>query len=105
MKIAVVGYFDSDDEESRKTFENVAAAHHRDFVFGICAEQSLSDTEEIQRPGIVLYKDFDNEKEIFQNDRLDDEEAIWHFVKSVSTPLIVDFRPELHNDFVKVYFP
>jgi protein disulfide-isomerase A1 len=98
-KVLVVGCFKDEDISSKAAFESVANAHHRDFVFGLCTDPSL-----LHPYGIALYKDFDDRKVVLYNGGMDDEEAIWAFVKSESTPLIVDFRLEVHSRYLEVCY-
>jgi hypothetical protein len=97
-----VGYFDGDDADSIKAFRAVANAHHQEHVFGLCTDQSLADVEVVRCPGIVVYKDFDERKTYLQDRNTNKEEAIWSFVSSASMPLIMDIRPEIHDDLIQV---
>lgn len=102
-KVLVVGYFDGSDADSIEAFQCVATAHHREHIFGLCTDKRLAQVENITCPGLALYKNLDDRKIILQGGRTNDKDAIWSFVKSASTPLIIDIRPELHTDLIRVY--
>lgn len=99
-KILIVGYFDANDDSSRDAFESVANAKHRHYVFGVCTDLLLAEAERVHPPCVVLYKDFDEGKEVFI--KTDDREAILSFINSASRPLLVDFLPETHNTYIHV---
>ena len=98
--VVVVGYFMPDDNVSHEAFTSVAEAMHEDYVFGVTNDDVLAKTEQINVPGIALYKNFDEGKNIFELTH--DSQAISTFIKAAGTPSVVEFHPELYFSYVNV---
>ena len=98
--VVVIGYFAPNDCISHETFKSVAEAMQVDYLFGIVNDNKLAKAEQINVPSIALYKDFDEGKNVFELTH--DSQAITAFVKAASTPLVVEFLPELHASYVTV---
>jgi protein disulfide-isomerase A1 len=96
----VVGYFAPDDNISHEAFTSVAEAMHEDYVFGVTNDDALAKKEQINVPGIALYKDFDEGKNAFELTH--DSQAISTFIKAAGTPSVVEFHPELHFSYIDV---
>ncbi len=73
---------------------------HDDYVFGITHDDTLAKTEQINVPGIALYKNFDEGKSV--SGLTHDSQAISTFVKTEGTPSVVEFHPELYFSYVDV---
>lgn len=99
-KVVVVGYFAADDKTSNKTFDAVAEAMREDFVFGATSDPALAKAEGIKVPGVVLYKSFDEGKNIF--DGTFSDEAITKFAKVNSVPLVGEVGPETYSTYMAV---
>jgi protein disulfide-isomerase A1 len=98
--VVVVGYFAPDDNISHEAFTSVAEAMHEDYVFGVANDDALAKKEQINVPGIALYKDFDEGKNAFELTH--DSQAISTFIKAAGTPSVVEFHPELHFSYIDV---
>jgi len=98
--VVVVGYFAPDDNISPEAFTSVAEAMHEDYVFGITHDDALAKKEQINVPGIALYKSFDEGKNAFELTH--DSQAISTFIKAAGTPLVAEFHPELHFGYIDV---
>jgi protein disulfide-isomerase A1 len=98
--VVVVGYFAPDDNISHEAFTSVAEAMHEDYVFGVTNDDALAKKEQINVPGIALYKDFDEGKNAFELTH--DSQAISTFIKAAGTPSVVEFHPELHFSYIDV---
>jgi protein disulfide-isomerase A1 len=98
--VVVVGYFAPDDCISYEAFKSVAEAMQEDYLFGVTNDDTLAKAEQINVPSIALYKNFDEGKNVFELTH--DSQAITTFVKAASTPLVVEFLPELHASYVTV---
>ena len=92
--VVVVGYFALDDDVSNEAFQSVAETLHKNYLF------SVTNDEQINVLGIVLYKNFGKGKISFELTH--DSQAITAFVKAAGKPLAVEFLPKLHGDYVAV---
>lgn len=99
--VVVVGYFDAQDSVSRETFHSVAEEMYEDLLFGIVNDVALAGAEQIEIPSIVVYKSFDEAKVVVRS--TDETGELLKLLKETSQPLIVEFLPELHDEWTKVW--
>lgn len=98
--VVVVGYFAPEDKASHKAFTSLADSMRDDYLFGVIADDALARAEKINIPGVAVYKAFDEGKNVFE--LTPDIYAMSAFVKNAGRPLVVEFLPELHDDYVNV---
>ena len=101
-KVVLVAYFAVDDKASNATFNAAADSMRDDFVFGATNDASLAKAEGVKQPGIVLYKDFDEGKNLFEEKF--DVEAITQFAQTSSRPLVGEVGPETYAVYMAVSF-
>lgn len=99
-KIVIVGYVGSDDKTSNKSFTSFAEANRDNFMFAASNDAALAKAEGAKQPSIVLYKDFDEKKDVY--DGKFDEESIMQWVKTASTPLVGELGPETYAKYMSV---
>lgn len=99
-KIVVIGYVASDDKTSHDSFASFAETQRDNFLFGSSDDASLAKAEGVKQPSIVLYKDFDEKKAVYDG-KLEDE-AILNWVKTASTPLVGELGPETYSKYMAV---
>ncbi|KAK2798211.1 hypothetical protein FQN50_008909 [Emmonsiellopsis sp. PD_5] len=102
-KIVVIGYFAEDDKASNESFTAVAEALRDSFLFAGTNDAALASGEEVKQPSIVLYKEFDERKAVF-DDKFE-QEAITSFIKSASTPLVGEVGPETYSGYMSAGIP
>ena len=71
-----------------------------DYLFGASNDAALAKAEGVKVPGIVLYKDFDEGKNVFEAKF--DAVAIAEFAKTASTPLVGEVGPETYAGYMAV---
>jgi len=89
--VVIIGYFKDQASDDAKQFIAAASATD-DFPFGITSEEAVATEYGLAGEGLVLLKDFDEGKNIFEGELK--EEAITTFVVANSMPLLVDFNHE-----------
>lgn len=89
--VVVIGFFKDRESADAKTFLGVANAVD-DYPFGITSNEDVYAKYEAKSGSIILFKDFDEGKAVFDGEST--EEAIKTFVTVQSMPLIVDFNHE-----------
>lgn len=99
-KVVVVAYFASDDTASNTTFSEIAEKLRDEYLFGATNDAALAKAEEVKQPGIVLYKDFDEGKNVFEEKF--DAEAISKFTKTAAIPLVGEVGPETYASYMAV---
>jgi protein disulfide-isomerase A1 len=98
--VVVVGYFAPDDKASHEAFTLLADSMRDGHLFGVVADDALAKAEKIIIPGVAVYKAFDGGKNVFQ--LTPGLHAMSAMLKDAGHPLVVEFLPELHDDYINV---
>jgi len=101
-KVVLIGYFAADDKASNTTFNAVADSLRDEYLFGATNDAALAKAEGVKQPSVVLFKDFDEGKNVF-NDKFD-VDAISQFAQTASTPLVGEVGPETYAGYMAVSF-
>ena len=101
-KVVVVAFFEADDKTSNSTFSDVAETMREEYLFGATNDVKLAKAEGVKVPSIVLYKEFDEGKDTFEEKF--DKEAITKFTKTSSIPLVGEVGPETYAGYMAVRF-
>ncbi|KAL4948325.1 thioredoxin-like domain-containing protein [Aspergillus filifer] len=102
-KIAIVGYFAEDDEESIEAYASFAESQRDNYLFGSSNEAAIASAEGVKQPSIVLYKDFDEKKATY--DGALESDALLSWVKTASTPLVGEVGPETYSGYITAGIP
>jgi len=107
-KVVVIAFDQGtrDDNEWKDTFTSIARSMQNEnlFLFGFTDDPELAKAEGIsQGAGIVLYKQFDDGKEVYCGDL--DKEAIETFINRASLPLLDEVDRYLINGYIKAGIP
>ena len=102
-KVVLVAFFEADDKASNETFTAVADSLRDTYLFGATNDVGLATAEGIERPAIILYKQFDEGKNIFV-DKFDSA-AITTFAKGAALPLVGEVGPETYAEYMEVRHP
>ena len=102
-KVVLVAYFAADDKESNTTFTSVAEKLRDSYLFGASSDADLAKAEGVEFPSVVLYKSFDEGKNIL--DKAFDAENIEEFAKVKSIPLIGEVGPETYAGYMETGIP
>ena len=99
-KVVLVAFYEADDKSSNTTFSEVAESLRDDYLFGATNDAALAKAEGVKRPGIVLYKSFDEGKNTFEEKF--DKEAITSFTKTAAIPLVGEVGPDTYAGYMAV---
>ena len=102
-KVVLVAYFAADDKASNETFGAVANGLRDNYLFGATSDAALAKQEGVTQPALVLYKSFDDGKEVFTETF--EKEAIEKFAKTAATPLVGEVGPETYSDYMAAGIP
>jgi protein disulfide-isomerase A1 len=102
-KVVLVAFFAADDKASNETFTSVANGLRDNYLFGATSDAALAKAEGVEVPGLVLYKSFDDGKDIYTEKF--DKEAIESFAKVSSTPLVGEVGPETYSGYMAAGIP
>ena len=89
--VTIIGFFKDQESDAAKAFLEAASAMD-DHPFGITSEEAVFTEYEATDGAIVLFKDFDEKKNVFDGEV--SKEEITKFVAANSLPLVVDFNHE-----------
>lgn len=109
-KVVVVGYFDGSDGKEYQLFKTVANKFRDDFLFGAVVDKKVATDKKVKQvPGIVLYKQFDEKKNVFPDNVEKDakltEENLSKFISVNSVPLMNDIGPDNYGKYVESGLP
>ncbi len=99
----MVAFFEAGDKTSNTTFSEVAETMRDDHLFGASNDAKLAEAEGVKFPSVVLYKSFDEGKDIFEGKF--DREAITKFTKTSAMPLVGEVGPETYAGYMAVRPP
>ena len=99
-KVVLVGYFAADDKDTNTTFTDVANGLRDDYLFGAINDAKTAEAEGVKQPAIVVYKSFDEGKDIY--DGKIEKDAIKKFAKTAATPLVGEVAPETYQTYMDV---
>ncbi len=97
----IAGYLAPGDDVSHEAFKSAAEALHDCYLFDVTNDAMLAKSEQINVPGIALYKNFEEGKDVFE-ERTHESQVITTFVEAAGTPFVVKFLPETHAKLVNV---
>ncbi|KAI1300849.1 protein disulfide-isomerase precursor [Mortierella claussenii] len=86
------------DSEKREALEKVAKVYSDEFVFGI-----VEENPDVKGEGIVLYKKFDEGKNILEGDFT--EESLVEFIKAHSVPIMDEIGPNNYATYMDSGLP
>ncbi|KZZ89473.1 protein disulfide isomerase [Moelleriella libera RCEF 2490] len=102
-KVVIVAYIAADDKASNETFTSIAEKLRDNYLFGGVNDAAVAEAEGAKFPSIVLYKSFDEGKNVF-SDKFE-AEAIEKFAKTAATPLVGEVGPETYADYMSAGIP
>lgn len=102
--VVVVAYTSADDKASTETFGKVAEELRNNYLFGAVTDAAVAEAEGVKAPAIVVYKSFDEGKNIYPGKKFDADE-IKEFAKTAATPLIGEIGPETYGDYMSAGLP
>ncbi|KAJ3037567.1 protein disulfide-isomerase precursor [Rhizophlyctis rosea] len=101
-RVVVIAFVEADSAEF-KTYSSVANKHRDDFVFGYSTDAAAAKAAGASIPSVVLYKKFDEGKNVFTDSIT--AEAVESFVKTNSVPNMDDVGPDNFQTYVDSGLP
>jgi len=89
--VTIVGFFKDQESDAAKQFLAAASATD-DHPFAITADDAVFTEYSVTADGVVLFKDFDEGKNVYEGEVTED--GLVKFVAANSLPLVVDFNHE-----------
>ncbi|KAH8704722.1 thioredoxin-like domain-containing protein [Talaromyces proteolyticus] len=102
-KVVIIGYIPSDNKKVNEAYTSLADSERDNFLFGSSDDAAIAEAEGVEQPSIVLYKDFDEKKAVYDGKL--DSESILAWIKTASTPLVGELGPETYTSYIKAGIP
>ncbi|KAF9192471.1 protein disulfide-isomerase precursor [Haplosporangium sp. Z 767] len=97
-KVVIVGVLPK-DAEKRAILEKVAKKYREEFVFGV-----VEENPDVEGSGIVLYKKFDEGKNVLKGDDFT-EESLIEFIQTHSVPIMDEIGPDNYARYMDAGLP
>jgi len=81
----------------------LADAQRDNYLFGTTNDAAVAEAEGVKQPSIILYKDFDEKKAIY--DGQFEQEDLLTWIKTASTPLVGEVNPETYSNYMSAGIP
>ncbi|MCJ1484686.1 protein disulfide-isomerase precursor [Schaereria dolodes] len=102
-KVVLVAFFEADDKHSNTTYSETAESLRDNYLFGATSDAALAKAEGVKVPGIVLYKTFDEGKNVYEEKF--EKASIEKFAKTAAVPLVGEVGPETYAEYMAAGIP
>ncbi|CAG8782207.1 11567_t:CDS:2, partial [Dentiscutata erythropus] len=102
-EVIIIGFWDSESQSEHDTFNTVAESLRNDFMFGQTGQKEVATKAEVTTPAVVLYKKFDEGKNVLKTPFT--KEQLESFIKTNSVPLLGEIGPENYGSYVDAGLP
>ncbi|KAJ2513808.1 protein disulfide-isomerase precursor [Coemansia sp. RSA 1939] len=102
-RVVVIGFIDDSESTEYTNLEALANELRDEYTFGVIADKALAKEQGAKVPGIVVYKDFDYGKDVFEGKIAVDE--IRNFVKASSVPTFGEISGENYAQYAQSGLP
>ncbi|KAJ3342729.1 protein disulfide-isomerase precursor [Gonapodya sp. JEL0774] len=104
-KVVIVGFFNTTDTVEYKALLEVAGTLRDDFVFGATVDEAVVEKYEVTTPSVILFKKFDEGKNVYDSALGFDKESLAAFVQTSALPLVDEVGPSNYQNYVKTGLP
>ncbi|KAJ1892654.1 protein disulfide-isomerase precursor [Coemansia sp. IMI 209127] len=102
-RVVVVGFIDDNESTEYTDLEALANELRDEYSFGVVADKALAKEQGVDVPGVVVYKEFDDGKDVFDGKITTDE--IRSFVKASSVPIFGEISGENYAMYAQSGLP
>ncbi|KAJ1951063.1 protein disulfide-isomerase precursor [Linderina macrospora] len=102
-RVVVIGYVDDKESSEFSELDTLAKELRDEFVFGVVTDAKLAKKHGVSAPGVVVYKKFDDGKDVFDGKITTD--SLREFVKGSSIPLLDDISAETYQMYAQAGLP
>lgn len=103
-KVVLVAYHSATDAKTNTSFTELANSLRNDFLFGAVNDADAAKAEGVKQPGLVLYKQFDEGKVVYDAKSWTQED-LTKWTKQAATPLIGEVGPETYAGYISAGLP
>ncbi|CAG8824714.1 5296_t:CDS:2, partial [Cetraspora pellucida] len=101
--VVIIGFWDSESQNEHDIFNEAAERLRNDYVFGQTGQKDAATKAEVTAPVVVLYKKFDEGKNILKSPFT--KEQLETFIKVNSVPLLAEIGPDNYGSYVDSGLP
>jgi protein disulfide-isomerase A1 len=101
--VVVIGFFSDENQKEFNIISELAEELRDEFVFGVTGQKEVITKAEVKPPSIVLYKKFDEGKNVLEGTFT--KEELSEFIKKNSLPLLAEIGPDNYASYVDSGLP
>ncbi len=101
-KVAI-GFFDDNSQKEFNIFSQAAEELREEVLFGATGQKEVATKAEVKPPSVILYKKFDEGKNVFEGTFT--KEELVKFIKRNSIPLLAEIGPDNYASYVDSGLP
>ncbi|KAJ2005782.1 protein disulfide-isomerase precursor [Coemansia sp. RSA 2322] len=102
-RVVVVGYVADEESPEYAELESLAKELRDEFTFGVVKSKKLAKAQGVEFPGVVVYKEFDDGKDVFDGKITADE--LRGFIKASSVPVFGEISAENYAAYAQAGLP
>lgn len=102
--VVVMGFFAKPDSDAAEAFAATASKYRDDYIFGMTTDATLAKKAGAAVPGVVLFKKFDEKKNVFDGATVNAED-LENFIQTYSVPLVDDIGPINYSKYMDSGLP
>ncbi|KAI9505764.1 protein disulfide-isomerase precursor [Coemansia spiralis] len=102
-RVVIVGFIEENESKEYADLEALANELRDEYSFGVVADKELAKEQGIKAPGIVVYKEFDDGKDVFDGEITAD--TLRSFIKASSVPVLGEISGENYAMYAQTGLP
>ncbi|KAJ2878553.1 protein disulfide-isomerase precursor [Coemansia asiatica] len=102
-RVVIIGYVDDVSSPEYAELESLAKEMRDEFTFGVVTDKELAADHGVAKNGVVIFKTFDDGKDIYEGPITAD--ALRSFVKASSVPILDEISGENYSMYAQTGLP
>ncbi|KAJ2314783.1 protein disulfide-isomerase precursor, partial [Coemansia sp. RSA 2704] len=102
-RVVVMGFVEDSDSDEYSVLDTLAKELRDEFTFGVITDSELAKEHGVKAPGVVVYKEFDDGKDVFEEAITAD--SLRNFIKASSVPVLGEISGENYSMYAQTGLP
>ncbi|KAJ2365898.1 protein disulfide-isomerase precursor, partial [Coemansia sp. RSA 2611] len=102
-RVVVMGFVEDSDSDEYSVLDTLAKELRDEFTFGVVTDSELAKKHGVKVPGVVVYKEFDDGKDVFEEAITAD--SLRNFIKASSVPVLGEISGENYSMYAQTGLP
>ncbi|KAJ2666566.1 protein disulfide-isomerase precursor [Coemansia sp. RSA 1199] len=102
-RVVVVGFVEDSDSAEYAALDALAKELRDEYTFGVVADKDLAKEHGLTSPGVVVFKEFDDGKDVFAEDITADN--LRSFIKASSVPVLGEISGDNYSMYAQTGLP